>query len=50
MVAVAQEPAPVISAALAANPAPAAPSGDAPGSRRWEFGPFVNYGNGLIDR
>ncbi len=27
-----------------------APATDSPASRRWEFGPFVNYGNGLIDR
>jgi lipid A 3-O-deacylase len=48
--AMAQETTPMIGVALAANPAPAAPSGDAPGSRRWEFGPFVNYGNGVGDR
>jgi lipid A 3-O-deacylase len=53
--AIAQEAAPVVNAAisaatgagLAANPAPAESS---PASRRWEFGPFVNYGNGVGDR
>jgi lipid A 3-O-deacylase len=28
----------------------AAPAIAAPASRRWEFGPFLNYGNGLMDR
>jgi len=29
---------------------PATPASDSPAARRWEFGPFVNYGNGLMDR
>jgi lipid A 3-O-deacylase len=46
----------VIAHAELPEPAPAAvanaaaPAVDSPASRRWELGPFVNYGNGVGDR
>lgn len=40
----------IVVAVLAAATAQAQTQAAAPAPRKWEMGPFVNYGNGLIDR